>query len=100
MVTEFRSATDFVVAALNGMPGVSCLAVDGTFYALPNFRGVIDASPTEQRPGFGRFLLKDAEVAMVPDRPSVLGRLSASFTTSMKERQTGHGAYCPLVEKS
>lgn len=47
MVTEFKKRHDYLVEALNGLPGVDCIAGDGTFYVFPNFQKAIDASPCE-----------------------------------------------------
>ena len=89
-----------MVAALNDMPGGGCLAVDGTFYAFPNFQGVIDASPTLNNDlDLAEFLLKEAEVAMVPDRPSVWKAICALLCDQHEEPRTGHGAYCRLLKK-
>ena len=39
MVAEFRRRRDVIVAGLNDIPGVSCVAPDGAFYAFPNISG-------------------------------------------------------------
>jgi aspartate aminotransferase len=36
MVAEFRRRRDVIVSGLNALPGVSCLAPDGAFYAFPD----------------------------------------------------------------
>ncbi len=36
MVAEFRRRRDIIVAGLNDIPGISCLAPQGAFYAFPN----------------------------------------------------------------
>ena len=41
MVKAFKERHDFVVAALNQLPGVDCLKTDGTFYVLPDMREAI-----------------------------------------------------------
>jgi len=41
MVEAFKSRHDFVVQALNAMPGVRCQAGDGTFYCFPNVEDAI-----------------------------------------------------------
>src|SRR5690554_2785497 len=37
MLAAFKERHDFVVAALNALPGVTCLEGDGTFYAFADF---------------------------------------------------------------
>ncbi len=39
MVAEFKRRRDAIVAGLNSIPGFSCNAPDGAFYAFPNIRG-------------------------------------------------------------
>lgn len=41
MVKAFRERHDWLVAALNDLPGVTCLEGDGTFYAFADFSGAI-----------------------------------------------------------
>ena len=41
MVKAFKERHDWLVAALNDLPGVTCLEGDGTFYAFADFSGAI-----------------------------------------------------------
>ncbi len=41
MVIEFKKRRDWIVAALNDIPGVTCIMPDGAFYAFPDFSGVL-----------------------------------------------------------
>ena len=41
MVAEFKKRRDWIVAALNDIPGVSCIKPDGAFYVFPDFSGVL-----------------------------------------------------------
>lgn len=41
MVKAFRERHDWLVAALNELPGVTCVPGDGTFYAFPDFNEAI-----------------------------------------------------------
>ena len=42
MNTAFQQRRDFVVDALNSMPGVSCQLPKGAFYVFPNIAGVVN----------------------------------------------------------
>ena len=42
MLAAFKERHDFVVEALNRIPGIECLATDGTFYVFPRVQGLID----------------------------------------------------------
>jgi aspartate aminotransferase len=39
MVAEFRARRDMIVKGLNEIPGVTCMATAGAFYAFPDIRG-------------------------------------------------------------
>jgi len=41
MVSSFKKRHDFMVEALNTVPGVACLSGEGTFYTFPNVEGAI-----------------------------------------------------------
>ena len=85
MVTEFKKRHDYLVAALNELPGVECLQGDGTFYVFPNFQGAIDANAeTATDVEFAEHLLSTAGVALVPGSAfGAPGCMRLSFATSM-----------------
>jgi len=60
MVDEFRHRRDLVVAGLNALPGISCRAPQGAFYAFPNVTGV--PIPSER---LADRLLEEAGVALL-----------------------------------
>ncbi|MCP5160647.1 MAG: pyridoxal phosphate-dependent aminotransferase [Hahellaceae bacterium] len=85
MVTEFKKRHDYLVAALNEIPGVECIPADGTFYAFPSFQKAI-----EQMDGISddlemaEYLLTKAGVALVPGSAfGTPGHMRLSFATSM-----------------
>jgi aspartate aminotransferase len=85
MVSAFKQRHDFVVESLNALPGVECLATDGTFYVLPSFQGVID-----RMPGIGsdvelaEHLIEHGGVAVVPGSAfGAPGHMRLSIATSM-----------------
>lgn len=41
MVAAFKERRDWIVAALNEIPGVHCVVPDGAFYVFPDFTGVL-----------------------------------------------------------
>ncbi len=86
MLTAFKQRHDFVVKTLNAMPGVSCTESDGTFYAFPQFQGVIDKIPGISNDiELGEFLLNNAEVAVVPGSAfGAPGHVRLSFATSQE----------------
>lgn len=67
MLTEFKKRHDFVVEALNTMPGITALSTDGTFYVFPDISGVIENMPgINDDLEFAEALLNDKGVAVVP----------------------------------
>ena len=89
MVVAFKQRHEFVVNALNEIPGVECIPADGTFYAFPSFQGVIDASDRFANDiELAEFLLTDAGVALVPGSAfGAEGNMRLSFATSMEVLQ-------------
>lgn len=67
MLAEFKKRHDFVVEALNAMPGVTALSTDGTFYVFPDISGVIaKMDGIDDDVAFAEALLNDKGVAVVP----------------------------------
>lgn len=88
MVVAFKARHDYLVAALNELNGVDCIAGDGTFYAFPNFEKAIKASGLENDVEFASKLLTEAEVALVPGSAfGAEGYMRLSFATSMEALQ-------------
>ena len=86
MTTAYRERHDFIVAALNEIPGFECRPGEGTFYAFPRVRGAIDAQNAADDVEFVAYLLNEADVACVPGSAfGAPGYLRASFACSMAE---------------
>lgn len=85
MVVAFRQRHEFVVNALNEIPGVECIPADGTFYAFPSFHKVIEGSDQfADDIALAEYLLTDAGVALVPGSAfGAPGNMRLSFATSM-----------------
>ena len=66
MNKAFKARHDFVVAALNAIPGISCLPAAGTFYAFANVEGAMHALGLKDDNAFAEYLLANALVAVVP----------------------------------
>jgi aspartate aminotransferase len=66
MNKAFKARHDFVVAGLNAIPGISCLAGAGTFYAFANVEGAMCALGLKDDNEFAEYLLVHAGVAVVP----------------------------------
>ena len=66
MNKHFKARHDWLVGALNTLPGVSCLPGFGTFYAFANVRGAMDHLGCVDDNAFAEKLITDALVAVVP----------------------------------
>ena len=86
MTAAYRERHDFIVAALNDIPGFECRPGEGTFYAFPRVRGAIDAQNMADDAEFVAYLLNEADVACVPGSAfGAPGYIRASFACSMSE---------------
>ncbi|MDM7321873.1 MAG: pyridoxal phosphate-dependent aminotransferase [Gammaproteobacteria bacterium] len=86
MVQAFKARHDFVVAALNAMPGVSCLPSQGAFYGFPDVKVVIARMGLKDDVELSSKLLYDAGVAVVPGSAfGASGHVRLSYATSMEK---------------
>jgi aspartate aminotransferase len=85
MIKAFRERHDFVIGALNAIPGVECLPADGTFYCFPQFQSVIDRLDTVSDDlGLAEYLIEEAGVALVPGSAfGAPGYMRLSFATGL-----------------
>jgi aspartate aminotransferase len=66
MNRAYKERHDYVVAALNTLPGVSCLPGAGTFYAFADVRGAMANLGLRDDNAFSEYLINKAGVAVVP----------------------------------
>jgi len=69
MLAAYKRRHDFVLKALNELPGTQCLAADGTFYLLPDFSELIANLGLKNDIELAEFFLEKAGVAVVPGTP-------------------------------
>jgi aspartate aminotransferase len=101
MLVAFRERHDYMVAALNRMTGVRCLAGDGTFYAFPDMRQAIARFPgVEDDIGLTEYLIEHAGVAVVPGSAfGAPGYIRLSFATSMTNLETALNRMAAVFSK-
>jgi len=89
MLQAFKERHDYLVKALNDVPGFSCLPGDGTFYAFPDVSEAIAAiDGVDNDLDFAEFLLNEAGVALVPGSAfGAEGYIRLSFATSIEVLQ-------------
>jgi aspartate aminotransferase len=85
MNEAFKARRDFVVRALNGMPGISCLPGAGTFYAFADVSRAIASLGCHDDGEFSELLLNEGGVAVVPGSGfGAPGHMRLSFACSMQ----------------
>jgi len=86
MLEAFKERHDYLVDALNRLPGVRCASADGTFYAFPDVSGAIARlAGVDDDIAFAEHLLNEANVALVPGSAfGAPGYVRLSFATSME----------------
>ena len=93
MLTAFKERHDYVVQALNRIPGVRCTESDGTFYSFPDFsEAIASLEGVNDDVELAEFFLQKAGVALVPGSAfGAPGYLRLSFATSMEVLETAIG---------
>ncbi len=85
MTKAFRERHDYVVAALNKIPGFKCLPSAGTFYAFPNVSDALRAKGLKDDLALSELLLNSGDVAVVPGSAfGAPGYLRLSFACSLE----------------
>jgi aspartate aminotransferase len=83
MNRAYKERHDYVVGALNTLPGVSCLPGAGTFYAFADFSGAIANLGLRDDNALAEFLINKAGVAIVPGTGfGAPGHMRLSFACS------------------
>lgn len=99
-IEEMRKAFDerrkYMVKRLNEIEGISCLTPAGAFYAFPNVskmleRGIeYNGKKISNSFGLSNFILKEAEVALIPGSAfEAEGYLRLSYTASLEDIKEG-----------
>ena len=90
MIDAYKQRHDYLIPALNGLPGVSCLSAVGAFYAFANFREVIAKRPQiDDDVQLANDLLEHAAVATVPGSAfGAPGYLRLSYASNMEQLAT------------
>jgi aspartate aminotransferase len=85
MCAAYRLRHDFIVAALNRIPGVRCRHGEGAFYVLPRVREAVERLGLADDTALAETLISEAGVACVPGAPfGAPGYLRMSFACSLE----------------
>jgi len=86
MTAAYRQRHDYIVAALNGIPGFTCRPGEGTFYAFPKVQDVLDDKGIDSDVQLSELLLHEGDVAVVPGTAfGAPGYIRLSFACSMAQ---------------
>ncbi|VAX31336.1 Aspartate aminotransferase [hydrothermal vent metagenome] len=104
MVAEFSKRRDVLVELLENIAGVGCYRPVGSFYTFPDFSAYYGKSYQGEKIAgsvdFARFLLKDAQVALVPGIAfGADNNVRLSFATSQEVIKKGMGRIAEAVAK-
>ena len=108
MRQAFQERRDYIVSALNDIPGVHCLNPGGAFYVFPNVSALYGRSwkPDGDTPrtlgtsdDLAAYLLEAYEVAVIPGSGfGADGNIRLSYATSMANIQKGLARIAEAVE--
>jgi aspartate aminotransferase len=86
MCSEYRRRHDFMVAALNDIPGFECRPGEGTFYAFPRVQDAARRLGLADDTVLTELLINEADVACVPGAAfGAPGYLRISFATALEQ---------------
>jgi aspartate aminotransferase len=86
MVAAYKARSDYLVEALNGIPGFECREGEGAFYAFPRVTGAMQAKGISDDAEFAKLLLNKAEIVVVPGTPfGAPGYVRLSFACAIEE---------------
>jgi aspartate aminotransferase len=89
MNKHYQQRHDFLVAGLNDLPGITCLAGAGTFYSFANVGKAIQTLGLGDDQAFAEHLLNTTGVAVVPGSAcGAPGHMRLSFACSMQTLET------------
>jgi aspartate aminotransferase len=84
MVREYHKRHDYIVAALNDVPGFECRPGEGTFYAFPRVTKALEALQLDDDVALTERLIEQGNVAVVPGSAfGAPGYIRLSFACSM-----------------
>ena len=90
MVTAFEQRRNYIVEALNSLPGFNCLRPDGAFYCFPKVNGAMRKLRCKTDIEFAHLLLDKQRLAVVPGTPfGSPDHIRVSFATNMPTLEEG-----------
>lgn len=92
MLKAYKERSDYVVGALNDIPGFECREGEGAFYAFPRVTEAMAAKGMESDADLVKLVLESSDVVMVPGTPfGAPGYVRISFACSLEALQDAIG---------
>jgi aspartate aminotransferase len=89
MLDEYNRRRDWIVPALNEIPGVTCSMPEGAFYVMPDVRGLLGGRARTSAE-FTKLLLDEARVVVTDGAAfGIEGYIRISYANSMELIQEG-----------
>ena len=86
MRDAYQARSEYIVRALNDIPGFECRGGEGAFYAFPRVTGVLEANGITNDAALVELLVSKADVVTVPGSPfGAPGYIRISFACSMED---------------
>jgi aspartate aminotransferase len=99
MLAEYRRRRDYVIPALNSIPGIRCAQPGGAFYAYPNIGSFFGRHGIKSAMDFSSALLNEAHVAVVPGEAfGTNEHIRISYAASMDDLERGMGRIRKFAE--
>jgi aspartate aminotransferase len=90
MLAEYRRRRNYVIPALNAIPGIECPTPGGAFYAYPNISSAFGKAGINSPIDFAEKLLADEHVAVVPGEAfGTDAHVRLSYAASMEDISEG-----------
>jgi aspartate aminotransferase len=100
MLREYSSRRDFIVAALNAIPGIRCNWPDGAFYVYPNVSAFLGKSGIHTTSDLCIRLLQEIYVAVVPGEAfGTQEHIRISYATSKEQLAKGVARMRKFLER-
>ena len=99
MVIEYKKRNDFIINALNKIPGFECNSADGAFYAFPRVDKAIQSNNLKNDIELAAFILNKAGVVVVPGTPfGAPGYIRLSYACSMNDLEKATDRIAKAIE--
>ena len=99
MVIEYKKRNDFIINALNKIPGFECNSADGAFYAFPRVDKAIQSNNLKNDIELAALILNKAGVVVVPGTPfGAPGYIRLSYACSLNDLEKATDRITKAIE--